>query len=97
MKVISLFLIILVVSAYLGSQITHVKNPFVIYYVSWAFGLILSNFLIGFFLYSFRHSVMNGEGVSGLKGKMGIRGEEGTPDYCNFCLKYEELNKMNKY
>ena len=97
MRIIVFFVIILIAAGYIGSQITQVKNEYVIIYFSWAFGLILLNVLIGFFLYAFRHSILNSAGQPGLKGKMGRRGEEGTPGYCNFCLTEEELNNMNKY
>jgi len=97
MRVIVFFLIILIVAGYVGSEITQVKNPYVVYYTTWAFGLILANFLIGLFLYSFRHSVNNTSGQTGLKGKMGRRGEEGESEFCNFCLKDDELKKMNQY
>ena len=97
MKVVIFFLIILLVGIYIGGQITQARNPYVIYYSTWAVGLILANFLIGLFLYSFRHSVLNSSGQPGLKGKMGRRGEEGESDFCNFCLPKAELDKMNKY
>ena len=69
----------------------------VIIYFSWAFGLILLNVLIGFFLYSFRHSILNTSGQPGLKGKMGRRGEEGTPGYCDFCLTENDLDDVNRF
>ena len=97
MRIVIFFLIILIVGLYVGSQIQEVKNPYVIYYSTWAVGLILANFLIGMFLYSFRHSVLNTSGQPGLKGKMGRRGEEGESDFCNFCLPKSELDKMNMY
>lgn len=97
MKVVIFFLIILLVGVYIGGQITQARNPYVIYYSTWAVGLILANFLIGLFLYSFRHSVLNSGGQPGLKGKIGRRGEEGESDFCNFCLPEAELDKMNKY
>lgn len=97
MRIIVFFLIILLAAAYIGSQIVHVKNPYVVYYTTWAFGLILANFLIGLFLYSFRHSVLSADGQPGLKGKIGIRGEEGESEFCNFCLSTSELEKLNNY
>ena len=78
MRIIVFFVIILIAAGYIGSQITQVKNQNVIIYFTWAFGLILLNVLIGFFLYAFRHSILNTSGQPGLKGKMGRRGEEGT-------------------
>ena len=97
MRIVVFFLIILLAAAYIGSQIVHVKNPYVVYYTTWAFGLILANFLIGLFLYSFRHSVLSADGQPGLKGKIGIRGEEGDSEFCNFCLSSNELDNMNDY
>ena len=97
MRIIVFFVIILIAAGYIGSQITQVKNEYVIIYFSWAFGLILLNVLIGFFLYAFRHSILNSAGQPGLKGKMGRRGEEGHSDFCNFCLPKEELDKMSKF
>ena len=46
MRIVIFFLIILIVGLYVGSQIQEVKNPYVIYYSTWAVGLILANFLI---------------------------------------------------
>ena len=97
MRIIIFFLIIFIAAGYIGSQLKNVTRPFVLAYFSWAFILILLNLLIGIFLYSFRHSILNTVGQPGLKGKIGIRGEEGTPGYCDFCLTEDELNKMNKY
>ncbi len=97
MKIIVFFLIILLVAAYIGSKITQVKNPFVVYYTTWAFGLILANFIIGLFLYIFRHSIQSSGGQPGFKGNIGIRGEEGESEFCNFCLTKDELDKLNKY
>ena len=97
MRIIIFFLIIFIAAGYIGSQLKNVTRPFVLAYFSWAFILILLNLLIGIFLYSFRHGILNTVGQPGLKGKIGIRGEEGTPGYCDFCLTEDELNKMNKY
>ena len=97
MRVIVFFLIILIVAGYVGSEITQVKNPYVVYYTTWAFGLIFTNVLIGLFLYAFRHSIIDSSGQPGLKGKMGRRGEEGEPGFCNFCLKEDKLNESNKF
>ena len=97
MRIVVFFLIILVAGFYIGGKIQNVKNPYVIYYSSWAVGLILSNALIGMFLYSFRHSVLNSSGQPGLKGKIGRRGEEGESDFCNFCLTKDELDDENKF
>ena len=97
MRIIVFFLIIFIAAGYIGGQLKNVTRPFVLAYFSWAFILILLNLLIGLFLYSFRHSILNTSGQPGLKGKMGIRGEEGTPGYCDFCLTEEELDKQNKY
>jgi hypothetical protein len=69
----------------------------VVYYTTWAFGLIFTNVLIGLFLYAFRHSIIDSSGQPGLKGKMGRRGEEGEPGFCNFCLKEEKLKESNKF
>ena len=97
MRIIVFFLIILFLAGYIGSHIIQIKNKFVVVYFTWAIGLILLNVLVGFFLYSFRHSILSTSGQPGLKGKIGIRGEEGTPGYCDFCLSKEELDKMNEY
>jgi hypothetical protein len=97
MRIIVFFLLILIATGYIGSQLTHVNNIYVLSYFSWGFGLILFNLLIGLFLYSFRHSILNKSGQPGIKGKMGIRGEEGQPGYCDFCLTENELNKMNQF
>ncbi len=97
MRIIVFFLIIFIAAGYIGSQLKNVTRPFVLAYFSWAFILVLFNLLIGIFLYSFRHSILNTSGQPGLKGKMGIRGEEGTPGYCDFCLTKDELDKQNKY
>ena len=94
MKIILFFFIILIIAGVVGSQITQVKNPYVISYTTWAFGLILFNLLISLFLYSFRHNVLNSEGQQGLKGKIGLRGEEGPASFCNFCLSEDELENM---
>ena len=97
MRIIVFFLIIFIAAGYIGGQLKNVTRPFVLAYFSWAFVLVLLNLLIGLFLYSFRHSILNTSGQPGLKGKMGIRGEEGTPGYCDFCLTEDELEKQNKY
>ena len=97
MRIVIFFLIILVVAFYIAGQIQDVKNKYVIMYSSWAVGLIFSNFLIGMFLYAFRHSVINSGGQPGLKGKMGRRGVEGPSDFCNFCLPKSELDNRNKF
>ena len=96
MKIILFFFLILLVCAYMGSKLTQVKNPFVITYTTWVFGLIICHFLICLFLYSFRHSVLNKTGTKGLKGRMGLRGEEGPSEFCNFCLSINDLNKIDK-
>jgi hypothetical protein len=97
MRIVVFFFIILIAGFYIGGQISQVKNIYVIYYSSWAVGLIFANSLIGLFLYTFRHSVLNTSGQPGLKGKMGRRGEEGESEFCNFCLPKTELEKMNEY
>ena len=36
-------------------------------------------------LNDFTHSVKKGNSNAGVRGKIGRRGDEGEPDYCNFC------------
>ena len=49
MRIVVFFFIILIAGFYIGGQISQVKNIYVIYYSSWAVGLIFANTLIGFF------------------------------------------------
>ena len=80
-----LFIILFSVLAVVGSQKLKSNNEFIAMYVNWVILLVAVNLIITTFIYLFTHSVKKGDGNQGVRGKIGRRGEEGEPDYCNFC------------
>lgn len=80
-----LFILLFSGLAIFTSQKLKTSNEFVSMYVNWVILLVIINLLVSTFIYLFTHSVKNGNGNQGVRGKIGRRGEEGTPDFCNFC------------
>ena len=69
---------------YANGQIKNFDEPLLIFYTTWVTILISLNLVVGIYLYSFSHSVKNSQGNKGIRGLIGVRGEEGKPDYCIF-------------
>lgn len=82
------FILIIIFFAATAFYVTNklkTDNEFLSLYVTWSTTLVLINLLVTLFIYMFTHSVKNSKGNVGVKGKIGRRGEEGKPKYCNFC------------
>ncbi len=86
MKYIIILIIFAGVAFYTSGKLKS-DNPLVTMYVSWVTTLVTLNLLISTFIYMFTHSVKNSNGNQGVRGKVGRRGPEGKPDFCNFCPK----------
>lgn len=82
-----LFILLFSALAIFISQKLNTNNEFISMYVNWVIFLVVINLLISTFIYLFTHSVKKGNGNKGVRGKIGRRGEEGKPDFCNFCPK----------
>tara|TARA_B100000123_G_scaffold167060_1_gene123781 strand:- start:3346 stop:3609 length:264 start_codon:yes stop_codon:yes gene_type:complete len=80
-----IILIIFAVAAYYTTGKLKSNNPQITMYVTWVTTLITVNLLVSTFIYMFTHSVKNSQGNKGIRGKVGRRGPEGKPDFCNFC------------
>ena len=80
-----LFIILFSALAVFTAQKLTSNNEFISMYANWIILLLVINLLVAIFIYLFTHSVKKGNGNPGVRGKIGRRGEEGEPDYCNFC------------
>ena len=80
-----LVIILFAAMAIFITQKLNTKNEFISMYVNWVILLVVINLLVSTFIYLFTHSVKSGNGNQGVRGKIGRRGDEGEPDFCNFC------------
>ena len=69
---------------YANGQIKNIDNPLLMLYITWVTVLIFLNILVSIFIYLFSHSVKSTQGNEGIRGKTGIRGDEGPEEYCQF-------------
>lgn len=84
MKFIIIIILFASLAIYVSGQLQS-NNEYISLYVNWVILLVLINLLISSFIYLFTHSVKSGRGNQGIRGKIGRRGPEGDPGYCNFC------------
>lgn len=84
-----LVIILFAAMAIFITQKLNTNNEFISMYTNWVILLVVINLLVSTFIYLFTHSVKKGNGNQGVRGKLGRRGEEGDPDFCNFCLPLE--------
>tara|TARA_B110000027_G_C15845687_1_gene180419 strand:- start:41 stop:313 length:273 start_codon:yes stop_codon:yes gene_type:complete len=73
---------------YANQQIKTIEEPLLLLYVTWVTVLIALNILISIYIYLFSHSIKESPGNKGIRGAIGIRGEEGKSAYCPFPKRY---------
>lgn len=69
---------------YTTGQLKNIEDPLLLTYITWVSVLIGLNIIVSIFIYLFSHSVKQTKGNTGIRGLTGIRGDEGTPEYCKF-------------
>lgn len=77
---------------YANGQIQNIEDPLLMLYITWVTTLIALNIIVSVFIYLFSHGVKSSKGNQGIRGKVGLRGEEGDAEYCKFPV---DLSKFN--